>query len=161
MGKYDPLAERLGRARDKEVRLSFAEIEQVIGAELPKGAREKRGWWADSDGAHAAAWTSAGFKVEEVDLDSESVTYKRAKAAKGANGSGGHGAANDDADGLAGRFAHGQQQVQELIETGLEQAGELLRQAAPTFRRYGPYLLLGVAAAAIAGFFALRQQDQD
>jgi hypothetical protein len=36
----------------------------------------------------------------------------------------------------------------------------MLRQAAPVFRRYGPYLLLGVAAAAVAGFFILREQDE-
>lgn len=157
MGKYDPLGERLDKAKAGEVRQTFAEIETLIGADLPKGAREKRGWWADSDKGHASAWTSAGYTVMEVDLNGENVTYKKAKAASGANGSG-H-AANDDGGDVAGRLAQAQQQMQELMETGLEQAGELLRQAAPAFRRYGPYLLLGVAAAAIAGFFALRQQD--
>lgn len=159
MGKYDPLGERLAGGADKQVRLSFAEIEQLIGADLPKGAREKQGWWADSDEGHAAAWTSAGYTVEEVDLKGETVSYKRVKAANGANGSG-H-AANDDAGGgAAARLAQAQHQAQELLETGLEQAGELLRQAAPALRRYGPYLLLGVAAAAIAGFFVLREQDE-
>lgn len=159
MGKYEPLGERLSKARTGEVRLTFAEIEALIGADLPKSARGKRAWWADSEEGHASSWTSAGYTVMEVDLDGEKVTYKRMKAANGVNGSG-H-AANDDghAD-MAGRLAQAQHQMQELVETGLEQAGEMLRQAAPVFRRYGPYLLLGVAAAAVAGFFILREQDE-
>lgn len=160
MGKYDPLGERLGAATGREIRMSFDEIEALIGADLPKSAREKRGWWSDSVEGHAASWTGAGFTVQEVDLEGENVTYRRVKSpgANGGTAANGHAAANDD--GVAGRAAQAQQQVQELIETGLEQAGELFRQAAPVFRRYGPYLLLGVAAAAIAGFVMLRQQDE-
>lgn len=155
MGKYDPLRERLGGAEGPQIRLSFAEIERVIGADLPKGAREKRGWWADSDEGHAAAWTGAGFSVEEVDMEGERVTYRK-------NGSGRNGAADAPADDheAQGRAAEIQQQVQALVESGLDEAGKLMRELAPTLRRYGPYLLLGLAAAAVAGFFLLRSDDE-
>jgi len=158
VGKYDPLNARLEAAGRQQVALTFAEIEGLIGVELPKGARLKRGWWADSDEGHASAWTAAGYTVEEVDLKGERVTYQRVKATKGGNGAGGHAAANDD--GAAGRLGQAGEQIQALVETGLEQAGELLREAGPALRRYGPYLLLGVAAAAVAGFFVLRAQDE-
>jgi hypothetical protein len=62
MGKYEPLGERLSKARAGEVRLTFAEIEALIGTDLPKSAREKRGWWADSEEGHASSWTAAGTR---------------------------------------------------------------------------------------------------
>jgi hypothetical protein len=39
MGKYDPLSEYLGKRRSSGVRLTFAQIEELLEAALPISAR--------------------------------------------------------------------------------------------------------------------------
>lgn len=78
--KYDPLFDHLNRlVRKTDVILSFAEIEEVLGAPLPKSARNQRGWWSNrSSGGHQArAWLDAGFKVIHIDLDKETIQLQR------------------------------------------------------------------------------------
>lgn len=65
MGKYDPLHRHLRRQRAAELELSFAEIERILGALLPKSANRPQ-WWAnvtDLDTAHVQrhAWGRAGY----------------------------------------------------------------------------------------------------
>lgn len=61
--KYDPLkAHLIGRPRG-EFKLSFGEIERVLGFELPKSA-DRPQWWANVEGAghvQVNAWRDAGF----------------------------------------------------------------------------------------------------
>ncbi len=71
MSKYDPLRVYLAeRAHLPRMRLTFAEIADVIEGSMPKSAFKYREWWANqSDTANrpqAAAWLSAGFLVESV-----------------------------------------------------------------------------------------------
>jgi hypothetical protein len=65
MAKYDPLQKYLSRKKDTELLLSFAEIERVIGAMLPRSAAEPQ-WWANGtnpDTRHLQnkAWRDAGY----------------------------------------------------------------------------------------------------
>jgi hypothetical protein len=77
MSKYNPLAERLSGHRGPEWRASFAEIEEVLGFPLPKGARSGQAWWAgDRDKPHAKAWTGGGWRAE-VDQGEGAVTFRR------------------------------------------------------------------------------------
>lgn len=77
--KYEPLYRHLRRREEDELRLSFAEIEALLGATLPPSARTQRGWWSNrSQGAvQAAAWIAAGYHVEDLDLAAEQVTFHR------------------------------------------------------------------------------------
>ena len=83
--KYEPLEGHLKtrRASQREVSLSFAEIESIIGARLPKSAYTYREWWSNqadvSNRPQAKAWISAGYKVESVQQrrDSGVVRFKR------------------------------------------------------------------------------------
>ena len=45
MSKYQPLSERLSGHPEPEWRVSYAEIEQVLGFPLPKAARSGGAWW--------------------------------------------------------------------------------------------------------------------
>ena len=45
MGKYEPLAQFLRKQQTHEVRLTFSEIERIVGAKLPPSARKQRAWW--------------------------------------------------------------------------------------------------------------------
>ncbi len=143
MGKYDPLAERLRDSRGREVRFSFSEIEDLLGADLPKGAREKRGWWANEDSGHASAWTGAGYEAD-VDLEGEKVVYRRV------GGDGGRlGEAREVLD-------SGMEQARELFDTGLGQVQDAWERLPSNVRRAAPWVLLGAAVLTVVGVFLQR-----
>lgn len=78
-GKYEPLREYLSTLPGDEVCFTFAEIEGVIGAELPQTARRHTAWWANStrsDHPQARAWMASGWTVG-VDIDNTCVTFFR------------------------------------------------------------------------------------
>jgi len=78
MSKYQPLSARLSGHPKPEWRASFAELEEVLGFPLPKAARTGRGWWKPDAGAHARAWTEAGWAAHDVDPAAGQVTFRRA-----------------------------------------------------------------------------------
>ena len=56
--------------------MTIPEIEELIGASLPTGARYPSWWRNDRHRAHSSAWLSAGWRV--VDLrDSKQVEFVR------------------------------------------------------------------------------------
>ncbi len=62
--KYAPLARYLAACTDERVPLTLAEIEAIIGAPLPAGAR-RRDWWT-SRPSHTAlrpAIQAAGWRI--------------------------------------------------------------------------------------------------
>jgi len=77
--KYQALHEHLRRSGREALTLSFTQIESLMGAKLPPSAREARAWWSNrSHGAlQASAWMEAGYQVDEVDFDSERVTFRK------------------------------------------------------------------------------------
>ncbi len=81
--RYSPLAaylmnQPLGR---DVLELAFAEVEQVIGAELPPFARQHRSWWANDSRTRVQSiqWLGAGWYVSEVDMGLERVVFARDK----------------------------------------------------------------------------------
>ncbi len=77
--KYVPLARYLlNLASTKQsVTLSFSQIEEILGADLPPSARRYRPWWGNDYSGHvqASAWLSVGWKVAKVSVPGESVTF--------------------------------------------------------------------------------------
>ena len=68
-GKYTPLEKYLRDlpANQKEVALSFEQIERIINAKLPPSAIEYQQWWEnEKEGNHvnAPAWAKAGWKAD-------------------------------------------------------------------------------------------------
>jgi len=81
MSKYDPLKRRLLSAKGVSLVLSFKEIEEITGQDLPKSAHEYDEWWSNEDPDKTAhvqskAWTTAGFDAE-VNLGRGQVTFRR------------------------------------------------------------------------------------
>lgn len=77
-GKYGPLYQHLTDLDGGEWQASFADIEAVIGGELPASARSHRAWWAnDRSHRHALAWLDAGWRTAEVDMTGESLRFQR------------------------------------------------------------------------------------
>ncbi|EJL37537.1 hypothetical protein PMI01_00615 [Caulobacter sp. AP07] len=77
MAKYDPLTRYLKRRSSPIVELSFPEIERLIGAMLPKRARQQV-WWSSTDDAQPqiAAWTAARYRARLID-GAERVRFER------------------------------------------------------------------------------------
>lgn len=79
MGKYDPLQKFLTRKRDREIELSFADIERIIVGMLPNSAQRPQ-WWAnevsvDSRHVQSRAWLNAGYDASL--LPAERVRFTR------------------------------------------------------------------------------------
>ena len=77
--KYEALFTHLTECDDQEVTLTFAEIEALLGVNLPATARRQRGWWSNrsAGGVQAAAWMDAGYHVVALDLAAEQMTFAK------------------------------------------------------------------------------------
>lgn len=80
-GKYALLYEHLRTLKKEEWHASFADLEAILGFELPDSARVHRPWWAnqgESGGhSHALAWHMAGWKTTHVHLGNETLVFVR------------------------------------------------------------------------------------
>lgn len=79
--RYAPLFNYLSEEvppEEDHVELEFEQIERVINAELPRSAYQHRAWWANTPShAQANAWVSAGWRVDRVDFDNDTVSLTR------------------------------------------------------------------------------------
>ena len=74
---YTHLMENVPEDED-QLDLEFEQIERVISAELPRSAYQHRAWWANTPShAQANAWVSAGWRVDRVDFDNDTVSLTR------------------------------------------------------------------------------------
>lgn len=83
MGKYEPLAVFLKKQRMAEIRMTFDQIEDLIGGKLPASASEHRAWWSNnpSNSVITRAWLEAGYRTEDVDMASRKLVFRKAMRA--------------------------------------------------------------------------------
>lgn len=81
MSKYDPLRHSLQARSRGDAELTFEEIEEILGFELPRSAREHNAWWANERGTHvqAKAWMDAGWQVWRVRRSEGKVYFRSCK----------------------------------------------------------------------------------
>jgi CBS domain-containing protein len=83
-GRYALLAQRLlAESPDTaKVALTFREIEAIIGDTLPSSSRRHRAWWSNNteDRPQAEQWLAAGWRIENVNIDEETIVFTRLKA---------------------------------------------------------------------------------
>ncbi|SRR5258708_21783888 len=81
MGKYDPLKVFLAGQTGERVPLSFAEIEQLVGAPLPNSKRHPA-WWSNnpSNNPMTRAWLAAGYRTEQVDTTAQRLVFRRTES---------------------------------------------------------------------------------
>jgi len=79
MGKYERLGEFLKSQRTKEVPMTFAEIERVIGSKLPPNSPQYPAWWSNNptNNVMTKVWLAAGFRTERVDTKTRRVVFRR------------------------------------------------------------------------------------
>ncbi|MRR11169.1 hypothetical protein EG835_01470 [bacterium] len=78
--KYDPLGEYFRECASDRLRLSYAEIEAIIGFELPASSRDhSAAFWANSyaGGVWKKQWLDAGWKVDSHSVTGERVVFVR------------------------------------------------------------------------------------
>jgi hypothetical protein len=80
--KYAPLEQYLRdlTSTQKEVTLSFVQIEEILKSKLPASAYEDNRWWEhETEGNHVnkRAWSTAGWKVAEVDVKKKWARFTR------------------------------------------------------------------------------------
>ena len=80
-GKYALLYRCLCARSGRQWRVSFTDVEALLGFTLPQSARLHRSWWSNrrnSHGyAHSLAWQLAGWRTAAVDLERESLVFER------------------------------------------------------------------------------------
>ena len=77
--KYYGLHVHLVSAKGQTMRMTFGDVEAVLGFRLPPGARSNRAWWGNSRSGHSQsrAWLLAGWRMTDVDLEAEVVRFDR------------------------------------------------------------------------------------
>jgi hypothetical protein len=84
MGKYDPLKGFLEAQAAERVPMTFADIERLVGAPLPK-SKQYPAWWSNnpSNNTMTQAWLDAGFATEQVDPAGEKLVFRRVESRTG------------------------------------------------------------------------------
>lgn len=85
MGKYVALGRYLEKQEDASIiTVTFDEVEEILGFDLPKSARKYRPWWAnDQSHSHAVdGWLKVGWKTDNVDIQDERVEFVKSKEQK-------------------------------------------------------------------------------
>ena len=81
MSKYYPLRDYLLTLKQSRCRMTFAEIEVVLGQSLPASARKYPAWWSNEiRGRHVQkqGWMDAGYRTVQLDLAGETVSFEQA-----------------------------------------------------------------------------------
>jgi hypothetical protein len=80
MSKYTPLGDYLRKKQTKLVPMTFAEIERIIGAKLPR-SQQYPAWWSNNpwNNVMTQVWLDAGFETEQVDVVGRKVVFRKVR----------------------------------------------------------------------------------
>jgi hypothetical protein len=78
MSKYGSLRDYLQEQKNDRIPMTFAEIEKVLGFKLPK-SQIYPAWWSNNptNNVMTNEWLAAGFKTEQVDVESRKLVFRR------------------------------------------------------------------------------------
>lgn len=78
MGKYEPLGQFLKKQKSSRVKLSFTEIEEIIGSKLPK-SKSTRAFWSNNpdNNVMTKEWIAAGFETQDVDTKHSQLVFSK------------------------------------------------------------------------------------
>lgn len=81
MGKYEPLKSYMAQTGVSRIRLTFQQVEEILGFSLPPSARKHPEWWSNhtKGHSHSRAWVDEGWISLDVDVAGGSVTFARAR----------------------------------------------------------------------------------
>lgn len=78
MGKYAPLGQFLKKQKRNTVKMSFSEIEKIIGFKLPK-SKSNRAFWSNNpdNNVMTKEWIEAGFVTKDVDTQHGELVFSK------------------------------------------------------------------------------------
>ena len=79
ISKYEPLARYLINTKENRIRLTFDQVEEIVGELLPPSARLHQAWWSNND-VHTCArngWLAAGWKTSKVNMAKQELIFIR------------------------------------------------------------------------------------
>lgn len=78
-GKYAPLLQFLQRQTSKQIMMTYAEVESILGFRLPNSAYTYTMWWNPKGHPHCQAWLQAGYNVADVSeaIRTQIITFNR------------------------------------------------------------------------------------
>lgn len=78
--KYARLTVYLEQQIADRLTLPFAEIERIVGFELPNSARKHDPWWTNSRslGRHNEAWLNVGWETTDLNMKAQTIAFLRA-----------------------------------------------------------------------------------
>ena len=87
--KYIPLADYFSSATNATITLTFIEVEQIMGQQLPNAAYLNQSWWKKTKppAKHFHAWLDAGYYVKEIEPN-RYVVFERIDLSNQGNGNG-------------------------------------------------------------------------
>ncbi|EFH84751.1 DUF4268 domain-containing protein [Ktedonobacter racemifer] len=64
---------------EKEVALTFREVETIIRGQLPSSARQHRSWWANDSivNVQSQQWLDASWRVSRINMSEEKIIFSR------------------------------------------------------------------------------------
>ena len=76
--KYRLLADYLYNCNKETIKLSYDEIENILGFKLPNSALVHRAFWANTT-THSIAlsWLNVGYETAEVDLKNKYIVFEK------------------------------------------------------------------------------------
>lgn len=76
--KYIPLAAFFAEASQKEITLTYTEVENIVGQQLPNAAYLNSSWWKKTKppATHFLSWLDSEYTVKEIDLG-RAVTFTK------------------------------------------------------------------------------------
>ena len=75
--KYSKLTDFLKAHSASKIRLSFSELEEIVGFTLPASANQYQAWWSNNPRSQSLGWLEAGWRTTNLDLAEELVTFVR------------------------------------------------------------------------------------
>lgn len=90
MSKYESLTTALSRQNTRQWRVSFEDIETIIGTKLPNSAYRHRAWWSNNptNSVMTKAWLKAGWISSDVDMAAQKVTFRKSETPRTPQGTG-------------------------------------------------------------------------
>ena len=78
--KYDILKNYLIASEKNTIRLTFKEIEEILGFKLPESNYKHQAIWANSDTYPVAkAWLSAGYLSESLNMKEQTIVFRKSE----------------------------------------------------------------------------------
>ena len=76
--KYRKLTEFLLSSGEMRIRLTYPQIEEILGFSLPDTAKKyKHSYWANTEThSYASSWMVIGYRAR-IDVDNEAVTFEK------------------------------------------------------------------------------------